>query len=83
MANHFSALKRARQTERRTAATGQHLPPAHCVARFSRNSLEKGQTAATKHFQNRSILDKPFRKDSAREYRGRYKHVLREVNALK
>ncbi len=46
MANHFSALKRARQTEKRTARNRANTSQMRTALRIMRESLEKGDKAA-------------------------------------
>ena len=46
MANHFSALKRARQTEKRTARNRANASQLRTALRSLRESLEKGDKAA-------------------------------------
>ena len=64
MANHFSALKRARQTEKRTARNRANTSRLRSALRQLREALTKGdKTAAEKVFrQTVSALDKGVQK---------------------
>jgi small subunit ribosomal protein S20 len=64
MANHFSALKRARQTERRTTRNRANSSQLRTALRLMRESLEKGdKTAAAQVYrQTVSALDKSVKK---------------------
>jgi small subunit ribosomal protein S20 len=74
MANHFSALKRARQTEKRTATNRA-------------NTIEKGDKAATLQLYRTtvSVLDKAIQKGTLHENTAsRYKSRLgKRVTAMK
>ena len=79
MANHFSALKRARQTERRTARNRANASRLRTALRDFREVLEKGdKAAATKAFPTTvSILDKAIQKGTLHENTAaRYKSRL-------
>jgi len=79
MANHFSALKRARQTERRTARNRANASRLRTALRDFREVLEKGdKSAATKAFPATvSILDKAIQKGTLHENTAaRYKSRL-------
>ena len=64
MANHFSALKRARQTEKRTARNRASTSQMRSALRIMRESLEKGDKAAAgqTYRQTVSALDKAIQK---------------------
>jgi small subunit ribosomal protein S20 len=64
MANHFSALKRARQTEKRTARNRVNTSRLRSTLRQLREALAKGdKTAAEQVFrQTVSALDKAVQK---------------------
>jgi len=87
MANHFSALKRARQTTKRTArnrANSSHLLTA---LRSLRESLEKGDKGAAGETYRLTVsaLDKAIQKGVVHENTAsRYKSRLSaRLNALK
>src|SRR5205814_2123668 len=63
MANHFSALKRARQTERRTARNRSNTSRLRSALRDMRSALTKGDKAAAEQAfrQTVSALDKGTR----------------------
>jgi small subunit ribosomal protein S20 len=87
MANHFSALKRARQTEKRTARNRNNRSRLRGALRALRESLAKGdKSAADQVFrQTVSALDKAIQKGVIHENTAsRYKSRLNtRVNALK
>jgi len=64
MANHFSALKRARQTETRTARNRANTSRLRTVLRHFRDTLAKGdkQVAEQAFRQTVSALDKAVQK---------------------
>ncbi len=64
MANHVSALKRARQTERRTEANRANRTRVRTSLRALREALTKGdKTAATEQYRATvSLLDKGVQK---------------------
>ena len=64
MANHFSALKRARQTEKRTVRNRANTSHTRTALRIMRESLEKGDKAAAEqtYRQTVSLLDKAIQK---------------------
>jgi len=79
MANHFSALKRARQTERRTARNRANASRLRTALRDFREILAKGdKETATKAFPATvSILDKAIQKGTLHENTAaRYKSRL-------
>jgi small subunit ribosomal protein S20 len=87
MANHFSALKRARQTERRTARNRGNSSRLRSALRDMREALTKGdKAAATQSFsQTASALDKAIQKGVLhKNTAARYKSRLNaRLNALK
>ena len=87
MANHFSALKRARQTEKRTARNRASTSQMRSALRIMRESLEKGDKAAAEqtYRQTVSALDKAIQKGVLHENTAsRYKSRLSaRLNALK
>ena len=87
MANHFSALKRARQTERRTARNRGNTSRLRSALRDMREALAKGdKTAATQAFgQTSSALDKAIQKGVLhKNTAARYKSRLNaRLSALK
>jgi small subunit ribosomal protein S20 len=87
MANHFSALKRARQTERRTARNRGNASRLRSALRDMREALNKGdKSAAAQAFnQTASALDKAIQKGVLhRNTAARYKSRLNaRLNALK
>ena len=87
MANHFSALKRARQTERRTTRNRANTSRLRTQLRDLRESIEKGDKAAAQQVyrQTVSALDKAIQKGTLHENTAsRYKSRLgRRVSAMK
>jgi len=87
MANHYSALKRARQTEKRTDRNRANTSRLRSSLRELRESLAKGdKKAAEQVFRNTvSALDKAIQKGSLHENTAsRYKSRLNaRLNALK
>jgi small subunit ribosomal protein S20 len=87
MANHFSALKRARQTEKRTARNRASTSQVRSALRIMRESLAKGDKAAAEqtYRQTVSALDKAIQKGVLHENTAsRYKSRLSaRLNALK
>jgi small subunit ribosomal protein S20 len=86
MANHFSALKRARQTEKRTARNRANRSRLRTALRQLRESLAKGdkQAAEQVYRQTVSALDKAIQKGVLHENTAsRYKSRLSiRLNAL-
>jgi small subunit ribosomal protein S20 len=87
MANHFSALKRARQTEKRTARNRANTSQLRTVLRSMRESLAKGdRAAATEAYRSTvSTLDKATKKgvlhqNTASRYKSR---LSARLSALK
>lgn len=64
MANHYSALKRARQTEKRTATNRANLSRLRGSLRELRETLEKGDKAVAEktYRETVSALDKAIQK---------------------
>ncbi len=87
MANHFSALKRARQTESRTVRNRANTSRVRTTLRSFRETLAKGdKAAATKAFgETVSALDKAIQKGVLHENTAsRYKSRLSaRLKALK
>ena len=87
MANHFSALKRARQTERRTARNRGNTSRLRSALRDMREALTKGDKPAASEIYRKtaSALDKAIQKGVLHENTAaRYKSRLNaRVNALK
>ncbi len=87
MANHFSALKRARQTERRTGRNRANTSRLRSVLRQLRETMAKGDKAASEQAfrQTVSALDKAIQKGVIHENTAsRYKSRLSaRLNALK
>ena len=87
MANHFSALKRARQTERRTTRNRANTSRLRSALRDLRETIAKGdkQAAAQLYRTTVSVLDKAIRKGTLHENTAaRYKSRLNaRVAAMK
>ena len=87
MANHFSALKRARQTERRTQRNRSNTSRLRSALRDLREALDKGDKAAAQQTfrSTAAALDKAIQKGVIHENTaGRYKSRLAaRLNALK
>jgi small subunit ribosomal protein S20 len=87
MANHFSALKRARQTETRTQRNRSNTSRLRSALRAMREALTKGDRAAAQQsFRSTvSALDKAIQKGVLHENTAaRYKSRLNaRLNALK
>lgn len=87
MANHFSALKRARQTEKRTARNRANTSQLRTALRSMRESLAKGDKAAAGESYRRTVsaLDKAIKKGVLHENTAsRYKSRLgARLSALK
>jgi small subunit ribosomal protein S20 len=87
MANHFSALKRARQTTKRTARNRANTSRLRTTLRDLRESLDKGDKSATEAVFRRTVsaLDKAVQKgvlhnNTASRYKSR---LSARLNALK
>jgi len=79
MANHFSALKRARQTERRTVRNRANTSRLRTQLRELRESIAKGDKAVAEQIyrQTVSVLDKAIQKGTLHENTAsRYKSRL-------
>jgi len=87
MANHASALKRARQTERRTARNRANTSTLRTQLRDLRETIEKGDKAAAEVSYRKTVsaLDKGIQKGLLHENTAsRYKSRLgKRVSALK
>ena len=87
MANHFSALKRARQTERRTERNRMNTSRLRTSLRDMREALAKGDKAAAEQTYRKTVsaLDKAIQKGTLHENTAsRYKSRLNaRVAALK
>jgi len=87
MANHFSALKRARQTERRTVRNRANTSRLRTQLRELRESIAKGdkQAAAQLYRTTVSVLDKAIQKGTLHNNTAsRYKSRLSaRINAMK
>lgn len=87
MANHFSALKRARQTERRTATNRNNTSRLRTALRDMREALAKGDKAAAEQTYRKTVsaLDKAIQKGVIHENTAsRYKSRLSaRLKALK
>ena len=86
MANHFSALKRARQTERRTARNRSNTSRLRSALREMRSALAKGDKAAAEQsfHQTVSALDKGIQKgvlhkNTASRYKSRLSARLKAL----
>lgn len=79
MANHLSALKRARQTESRTARNRANTSTLRTQLRELRETIAKGDKAAAEQTYRRTVsaLDKAIQKGSLHENTAsRYKSRL-------
>jgi small subunit ribosomal protein S20 len=87
MANHLSALKRARQTESRTVRNRANTSALRTQLREMRESITKGDKAAAEQTYRKtvSILDKAIQKGTLHENTAsRYKSRLgARVTAMK
>jgi small subunit ribosomal protein S20 len=87
MANHFSALKRARQTEHRTVRNRVNTSRLRTQLRELRETIAKGDKAAAEQMyrQTVSALDKAIQKGTLHENTAsRYKSRLgARVSAMK
>jgi small subunit ribosomal protein S20 len=87
MANHFSALKRARQTTKRTANNRANASRLRTSLRGLRETIEKGDKAAAEktYRETVSALDKAIQKGTLHaNTAARYKSRLNaRVNAMK
>ena len=87
MANHFSALKRSRQSERRTIRNRANTSRLRTQLRILRETVAKGDKAAAEQMyrQTVSVLDKAIQKGTLHENTAaRYKSRLgARVSAMK
>jgi len=87
MANHFSALKRARQTERRTVRNRANTSRLRTQLRELRETIAKGDKAAAAQLYRDTVstLDKAIQKGTLHaNTASRYKSRLStRVNAMK
>ena len=87
MANHFSALKRARQTERRTTRNRANTSALRTQLRELRETIAKGDKAAAEQMYRETVsaLDKAIQKGTLHENTAsRYKSRLgTRVGAMK
>jgi len=86
MANHFSALKRARQTEKRTARNRANTSQTRSALRTLREALEKGDKAAAEQTYRETVsaLDKAIQKgvlhkNTASRYKSRLSARLKAL----
>jgi small subunit ribosomal protein S20 len=88
MANHFSALKRARQTEKRTATNRANRSRVRSVIRKFREALASGNkdNASTAYREVASAIDKSVQKgvlhgNTASRYKSRLNARLKTMAA--
>jgi small subunit ribosomal protein S20 len=88
MANHLSALKRARQTEKRTAVNRANTTQLRTSLRQMRESLAKGDKAAAQktYRETVSALDKAIQKgvlhkNTAARYKSRLSARVKAVGS--
>ena len=88
MANHFSALKRARQTTKRTATNRANTSQLRSALRELRETLGKGDKAAAEKTYRSTVsaLDKAVQKgvlhkNTAARYKSRLSVRVRAVGA--
>jgi small subunit ribosomal protein S20 len=88
MANHFSAVKRARQTEKRTARNRVNKSRLRTTLRRFREALNSGnkETAAQVYRETVSVLDKSVQKgvihnNTASRYKSRLATRLNAIGA--
>ena len=88
MANHFSALKRARQTEKKTAQNRANKSRLRTALRSLREAIAKGDKEAAQKAYNStaSIVDKGVQKgvlhkNTASRYKSRLSARLKAVSA--
>ncbi len=88
MANHLSALKRARQTAKRTATNRNNTSRLRGSLRELRESLAKGDKASAKQTYRETVsaLDKAIQKgvihkNTAARYKSRLSKRVRAVGA--
>ncbi|HLK34567.1 MAG TPA: 30S ribosomal protein S20 [Terriglobales bacterium] len=90
MANHFSALKRARQTEKRTARNRASRSQLRSVLRKMRETIAGGNREQAEEYyrQTVSVLDKAIQKgalheNTASRYKSRLSARVRALAAAK
>jgi len=90
MANHFSALKRARQTEKKTATNRANKAQLRTALRSLREAIAKDDKEAAKKAYNTtaSIVDKGVQKgvlhkNTANRYKSRLSARLKATSAGK
>ncbi|HYE26184.1 MAG TPA: 30S ribosomal protein S20 [Clostridia bacterium] len=90
MANHVSALKRARQTETKTAVNRANTSQMRSALRKLRTALTSGDQAAaeSQYRQAASVLDKSAKKgvihkNTASRYKSRLAARVKKVAAAK
>jgi len=88
MANHVSALKRARQTERRTSVNRNNKSRLRTAIRNLREALASGnaQEASTAYNKTASVLDKSVQKgvlhkNTASRYKSRLTARVKALSA--
>jgi small subunit ribosomal protein S20 len=88
MANHLSALKRARQTEKRTAVNRANTTQMRSTLREMRETLAKGDKAAAQktYRETVSALDKAIQKgvlhkNTAARYKSRLSARVKAVGS--
>ncbi len=88
MANHFSALKRARQTETKTAANRANKSRLRSALRFMREAIENGDKDAAKTALSAaaSAVDKGVQKgvlhkNTASRYKARLNKRVKAIAA--
>ena len=90
MANHFSALKRARQTEKKTAQNRANKSRLRSALRSLREAIAQGdkETAQKAYNSTTSIVDKGVQKgvlhkNTANRYKSRLSARLKAIGASK
>ena len=90
MADHFSALKRARQTEKKTARNRASKSRLRSALRSLREAIAKGEkeAAQTAYRQTVSVVDKGVRKgvlhkNTATRYKARLSKRVKAIGAAK
>jgi small subunit ribosomal protein S20 len=88
MANHLSALKRARQTEKRTAVNRANTSQLRSTLREMRETLAKGDQAAAQKTYRETVseLDKAIQKgvlhkNTAARYKSRLSKRVKAVGS--
>jgi len=90
MANHFSALKRARQTDKKTAANRANKSRLRTSLRALREAIAKGDKEAAQKAYNStaSVVDKGVQKgvlhkNTASRYKSRLAARMKKTTAAK